>query len=86
MGEQLMINLNKYIPPDKQGHFIAGQAAFIAAFLLSWNPLYGLVASCIAGIGKEAYDKIIKKGKVDVFDAIATILGGLILYLVGYLS
>lgn len=76
-----LTNLAKTIQPDKALHFIAGQAAFIVAFLLSGNAEYGLAASCIAGVGKEAYDKIVKKGKIDVFDALATIAGGLIPYL-----
>lgn len=64
---------------DKINHFVVGQVAFLAAFLLS-GPVFGLFASSFIGIGKEVWDYISRKGTPEYMDAAATILGGLVLF------
>jgi len=79
-----MISLNKYIPSDKQGHYIAGQIiAFIA--LIFFGALAGFFAALFAGIIKELYDKYIRKTQADILDALATAAGGFILLIASLL-
>ena len=79
------------IPSDKMAHYIAGQAAFTAAFLMAWlmglgwlANYFGLSASIAAGILKEVYDKKYG-GNVEFADILATISGGLVLFLFSFL-
>ena len=59
---------------DKQLHFLAG-AAIAASVTLYSTHLWGLLA-CLAGaLAKEAYDAT-GRGTVDVWDFLATVLGG----------
>jgi hypothetical protein len=61
---------------DKRLHAAAG---FIIALLLSViSPLIGIIATVVAGIGKEVYDKVIKKGKAELLDFVFTFLGGVL--------
>ena len=72
-----ILTLLANIPQDKAGHFIAG--LLIYALLHFINPLIGLMAVAIAAIGKEVYDYLNRdKHTPDVWDSIATMLGGLI--------
>lgn len=61
-------------PKDKLHHFVYGLA--ICLFLGTiFTPLVGFIASVVAGIGKEIYDKA-KGGKVEIGDFFFTLLGG----------
>ena len=64
------------LPIDKQAHFLAGYCiAMTAALLLpAW---YGFLISTVAGLLKETYDHISKRGTPDRWDALATMLGAL---------
>ena len=65
------------IQNDKVGHFIAGVIIAIVVTLVTGNAQWGLVASIVAGIGKEAvWDGLMGRGTVEVLDAVATIAGG----------
>jgi len=68
---------------DKQGHFIAGSAVFIAAFILFGVSSYALLWVAIAGAGKEIiHDYFMNKGFLDFFDFIATVSGGLLILII----
>lgn len=61
---------------DKLYHLVAG---FIIGFVFAfWRPGEALFFASCAGVGKELYDKYIKKSEVDPLDAFFTILGGMI--------
>lgn len=61
---------------DKLYHLIAG---FLIGFVFAfWRPGEALFAAAAAGVGKELYDKYIKKTEVDPLDAFFTILGGVL--------
>lgn len=63
---------------DKVLHLIAGAviALAVGSFL---TPLAGLIAACLAGIGKEVWDHQ-GNGTPETLDALVTILGGAIIY------
>ena len=70
------------IPQDKAGHFIAG--LLIYALLHFIAPVIGLLAVAVAAIGKEGYDYMNRaKHTPDVWDAVATLLGGLVGFISG---
>ena len=61
---------------DKIYHLVAGfTISLIFGFI---NPVLGLALAIIAGVGKEIYDKKIKKSVIDPLDVIATTVGGLL--------
>ena len=61
---------------DKIYHLVAG---FIISLIFGLiNPVLGLALAIIAGVGKEIYDKKIKKSVIDPLDVIATVLGGIL--------
>ena len=61
---------------DKIYHLLAG---FIVSLIFGFiNPVLGLALAIIAGVGKEIYDKKIKKSVIDPLDVIATVLGGIL--------
>ena len=61
---------------DKIYHLVAG---FIISLIFGLiNPVLGLALAVIAGVGKEIYDKKIKKSVIDPLDVIATVLGGVL--------
>lgn len=71
---------------DKKLHMIAGfLISLIGGYFLT--PLIGLGLAALAGLLKEARDKISGKGTVEWLDFIATVVGGLpplaIYYLLG---
>lgn len=72
------------IPYDKKLHFLAGVIVCILVSLIFKNPMYGLIASVIAGIGKEIWDYY-DYGKPDFMDCLATWVGGIAGYIVGVL-
>jgi len=68
------------IPPmDKQSHFFAGAALCLAVSLFSF-PLLGFAAALAGGAGKEWYDSRHPAHTVDVWDFVATALGGLLAF------
>jgi len=76
------LNLFSKIPCDKLGHIVAG--LFIYAVLHFITPIFGLAMVIIAAIGKEIYDAAHKdKHTPDFWDAIATIIGGLLAFISG---
>ena len=61
---------------DKIYHLVAG---FLIALIFGLiNPVFGLALAIIAGVGKEIYDKKIKKSVIDPLDVIATVVGGVL--------
>ena len=61
---------------DKVYHLAAG---FIISLIFGFiNPVLGLALAIIAGVGKEIYDKKIKKSVIDPLDVIATVVGGIL--------
>lgn len=82
------------IPLDKIAHFFVGAAIGVAGFLI-WGPLGAIVAAGIAGVIKEIVDYIqnemaIKRGEapphgVEFLDALATTLGGVLVFAVAKL-
>ena len=64
------------IPTDKQLHLLAGCAIAAAAHPFGMVPV--VIALCLAGIGKEVYDRY-AGGTVDVLDAAATVWGGAVM-------
>jgi hypothetical protein len=65
------------LPHDKALHIIAGVLAYAAFHFIS--PAVGMVAATVAAVGKEIYDYFNKdKHTPDVWDAVATIGGGVL--------
>lgn len=63
---------------DKKKHIIAGLIiGFLGAYCSGSAP-FGFGLACIAGLGKEVYDKISGKGTPEGLDWLATSGGGLI--------
>lgn len=61
---------------DKIYHLVAG---FLIALIFGLiTPVLGLALAIIAGVGKEIYDKKIKKSVIDPLDVIATVVGGIL--------
>jgi hypothetical protein len=66
--------LNK-LPHDKALHFIVGVLIYAAAHFVS--PVVGMIAVTVAAVGKEVYDYANRdKHTPDLWDAVATVLGG----------
>jgi len=64
---------------DKLYHFIVGAVIFLIA---SQFMSYAIIPVIIIAIGKEIYDWKIKHSYIDIWDIIATIFGGIVMYLV----
>ena len=64
---------------DKLYHFIAGMIIFWVASYFMACPIIPVV---VIGALKEVYDRIIKHSYVDVWDFLATVAGGLIVWVV----
>ena len=62
------------IAPDKVAHFYSG--GFLAALLMPFGFEWAWLGVVIAGVGKEVYDLVSRKGKPEIADAFATIVGG----------
>ena len=64
------------IPADKANHISYGAAlACIGAF---HSVLAGAALCAVFAVGKEIYDKVSGKGTPDVLDAVATLIGGVL--------
>ena len=71
MVKQILEKLEK----DKLLHFVAGSLVYAST---SWFlGYYALALVVVVAIGKEVYDNYYG-GTVDVYDALATIAGGLV--------
>ena len=74
------------IAQDKLFHFLVGAViGFAVTLLLGW--VLACVVVIIAAIGKEVYDKYHPNHTVDIYDAVATLLGGgfvILVYLTAY--
>lgn len=80
-----LLNPLESVPVDKQGHFIIG--VFIYSLFHFINPILGLCAVALAAVGKEAYDWFNRDTHTpDVFDALATMLGGVVGFICGLTS
>ena len=65
---------------DKKLHLLAGLALSILAGLL-FCPLIGLVSAAVVGALKEIiWDWLLKKGTPEPLDFVATVVGGVIGY------
>jgi hypothetical protein len=74
------------IPPDKALHFIAGLLVVaLAATTLPSVANWAIVFALIAGVGKEIRDEIVYGG-FDWKDLLATILGGVVMQVLIFLS
>ena len=62
---------------DKKLHIYAGFLISIIGACL-WGAPFGFGLACLAGLLKEARDKITGKGTVEGLDWLATVFGGLI--------
>ena len=61
---------------DKITHALAGAA--IAAALLPWGVIPALLAVLVAAVGKAVWDAQ-GHGTPDVYDALATVIGGVLM-------
>ena len=69
------------VPADKQMHFICGLV--IAVLLTPFIGAYSIVVVAIVALLKEIYDYLHKDTHTpDVWDAVATTLGGLLGYII----
>lgn len=73
------------IPQDKANHFIYGLVIFMVVAILL-TPVIGLGACTVAAFGKEVYDLQHKdRHTPDIYDAIWTIIGGTIGFIISLL-
>ena len=68
--------LKMKIPLDKQAHFLAGLAICLS-FALFVSPILGLITAIVLGAVKEVWDGM-GNGTKDVWDFVATALGGVV--------
>ena len=61
---------------DKAIHFGIGAFIYFVAIGVTKSIVAALVIVLAAAIAKELYDKFIKKTAIDIFDILATLLGG----------
>lgn len=61
---------------DKINHFIVGQAVALVLLLIGWE--ISLMVVVLIAISKEAWDSQ-GNGTVEVWDALATIFGGIVI-------
>lgn len=79
MIEAILSKLNA-IPADKVAHFASG--VLLYAMTVHWaGPRYALALVILAGVAKEIYDSFHRDTHTpDVFDAVATSLGGVVAF------
>ena len=77
---ELMYKIGITKGQDKVLHFLAGFVVGVfGMFLLPYDFIpYPVVAVVAVAVGKEVYDKYIKKTYFDFFDMFATICGGFV--------
>jgi len=64
---------------DKLLHFIAGMVIFLMA---NYFITYPIIPVIIIAVLKEVYDLKVKKSRMDFWDFIATVAGGLLMWVV----
>jgi uncharacterized membrane protein YjdF len=70
------------IPADKVAHFAVGVLVYALAHFV--DPAVGLLSVAVAAVGKEVYDYLHRdRHTPDVWDAVATMLGGLVGFVSG---
>ena len=70
---------NIYVPADKQAHFASGFILGIVLFLLTGNFAISFVSVSLVAMFKEVYDLLHRNTHTpDVWDWVATTLGGLL--------
>lgn len=69
------------IPEDKVLHFLAGMIIAIVAYVVTSTPWVSVAATILVGIGKEIWDSKHDGHVADPWDAVVTILPGVIVYL-----
>lgn len=80
MIEQILSRLSA-VPDDKVRHFAV--AVILYAAVQWWNALAALAVVAVVAVVKEIYDRMHKDiHTCDVWDAIATILGGVAGFLI----
>ena len=68
-----------YIPGDKMLHFTAQfMVLTIIVSLFDFNFWNLQVLNVVMAVGKELFDKFVKQSYIDIGDAIAGILGGIL--------
>ena len=68
-----------YIPADKMLHFTAQfMVLTIIVSLFDFNFWNLQVLNVVMAVGKELFDKFVKQSYIDIGDAIAEILGGIL--------
>lgn len=95
MIETILKFLNRYaallptnigIPQDKQAHFISGAALAIFFIVLQFPPVYAAVMVSIIGVVKEIYDHYHPLlHTADIYDWLATTLGGLAAFMLWWI-
>jgi hypothetical protein len=71
---------------DKQAHALSG-AVILFTFATFGYPLIGLIAACVAGVGKEIYDYCHPfEHDAEIADALFTVAGALIAFGVVWVS
>lgn len=75
-----LIMFGVYIPRDKILHFVVGFfLSSIVYTLTKGNVISSLSIALAASIAKELYDYYNPKNQVDIWDAVATFAGGIVL-------
>jgi len=78
----MLLNWLNSIPADKVAHFAVGVLIYAPLHFL--DPVVGLIGVAVAAVGKEVYDLANKSRHTpDVWDAVATVLGGIIGFISG---
>jgi len=78
----MLLNWLNSIPADKVAHFAVG--VLIYAPLHFIDPVVGLLGVAVVAVGKEVYDYLHRDNHTpDVWDAVATMLGGVIGFTLG---
>jgi len=78
----MLLNQLANIPQVKAGHFIAGLLIYAPLHFI--DPVVGLLGVAVAAVGKEVYDYLHRDTNTpDVWDAVATMLGGVIGFISG---
>jgi hypothetical protein len=76
------INLLNKLPHDKGLHIIVGVLVYAVFHFVT--PLFGMAAVVIAAVGKEIYDWFHRdRHTPDVWDAVATLAGGVAGFICG---
>lgn len=77
-----VFNLSR-LHQDKTGHFIAGVLIYYTT-LHFIDPFVGLLSVAVVAVGKEVFDCLHRdKHTPDMWDAVATLLGGIIGFIAG---